>query len=379
MIQIVRKEDCCGCEACRQVCPKQCIQMKTDNEGFRYPQVDTALCIDCHLCEKVCPVINQGAVQNPAATYAATNTDDQEKRNSSSGGVFFALSKYVINHGGVVFGVKFDENWQTIHSWTDNINGIREFQGSKYLQSRIEDSFVHAAKFLKEGRKVLFSGTPCQIAGLRLFLRKDYGEQLLMVEVACHGVPSPSVWSAYLTHQAKGNVISGISFRDKRNGWDKYGMKIDFANAQQFFQPMPQNLFMQGFLRDIYLRPSCSACPAKNGKSGADIMLADFWGIQKFYPELYAKGYYSLLLARSAHGKQIIDSLCGITATEVDYDTAIMANPAIIRSVNRPKITEHFWQKFPSEGVDAIADAIRRTNPTLTKRIIRKIIKALKK
>lgn len=379
MIQIVRKEDCCGCEACWQVCPKHCIQMKADNEGFLYPHVDTTLCIDCHLCEKVCPVINQGKPCSSMVAFAATNTDTQVKERSSSGGIFFALANAIIEQGGVVFGVKFDENWQPMHSCVECIDGVKDFQGSKYVQSRIGDAFQQAATFLKAGRKVLFSGTPCQIAGLRLFLRKDYGEQLLTVEVACHGVPSPLVWSSYLTHQAKGNVITGISFRDKRNGWDKYGMRIEYENAPEFFQPMPQNLFMQGFLRDIYLRPSCSACPAKAGTSGADIMVADFWGIQQLYPELYSNGQYSLVLVRTVHGQQIIDSLSGIKISLVDYHTAIKANPAIIRSVNRPKIAKYFWQKFPEEGIDAISNAISRANPSLAKRIIRKILNVLKK
>ena len=373
MIEILKKEDCCGCEACRQVCPKQCIEIKADEQGFVYPHVDTSLCIDCHLCEKVCPVINQGEPRTPQATFAATNTDAEAKERSSSGGVFFALAKSVIEQGGVVFGVKFDENWQAVHSWTDTLYGVREFQGSKYVQSRIGDSFVQAAAFLKQGRKVMFTGTPCQIAGLRLFLRKDYGEQLLMVDVACHGTPSPAVWSEYLKHQADGKDITFVSFRDKRNGWDKYGMRIDYTNNTEFFQPMPQNLFMQGFLRDIYLRPSCFACPAKAGKSGSDITLADFWGFQRHYPELYAKGYYSLVLANTLHGNNVLESLKDICLAETALDKALVGNPALIRSVRRPKAATKFWAEFPADGIVAITRAVKRTNPAITRRILGKL------
>lgn len=200
MINIKEKHNCCGCSACVQVCPKQCISMSADNEGFLYPQIDTAICIDCGLCEKVCPVINQNEPREPLAVYAANNNNEDIRLKSSSGGIFTLLAEQIISEGGVVFGARFNENWEVVHDYTEAIEGLEPFRGSKYVQSIIGDNFIKAKQFLTDGRKVLFSGTPCQIAGLKKFLRKEY-ENLLTVEVVCHGVPSPMVWRDYLDYK----------------------------------------------------------------------------------------------------------------------------------------------------------------------------------
>lgn len=168
-----------------------------DNEGFLYPYVDVSSCVDCGLCEKVCPVINQGEAKQADKVYAAINPDDNIRLRSSSGGVFSMLAERIILENGVVFGARFDDNWEVIHDSCETIEGLAAFSGSKYVQSKIGNCFSRTEKYLKEGRKVLFSGTPCQIAGLHKFLRKDY-DNLLTVDVVCHGVPSPAVWRAYL-------------------------------------------------------------------------------------------------------------------------------------------------------------------------------------
>ena len=240
MIDIKEKNNCCGCSACVQICPKQCISMAADNEGFLYPQVNSAICIDCGLCEKVCLVINQSAPREPLVVYAAKNNNEDIRLKSSSGGIFTLLAEKVIEEGGVVFGAKFDADWNVIHDYTETIEGLAAFRGSKYVQSIIGDNFKTAKQFLNNGRKVLFSGTPCQIAGLKKYLRKEY-DNLLTVDVVCHGVPSPMVWRDYLDYKrakrAAGKntvssslkelpVITGISFRDKTKGWKKYGFRI---------------------------------------------------------------------------------------------------------------------------------------------------------
>ena len=175
MIDIIDKKDCVGCNACVQRCPKQCITMHEDEQGFLYPKVDLSLCIHCDLCEKVCPIINQAQPREPLETFAAKNPDDKVRMTSSSGGIFFALAKNIIEEGGVVFGAKFNENWEVVHDYAETLEGVKAFQGSKYVQSRIGDTFRQAEEFLKAGRKVMFTGTPCQIAALGLFLRKDFG------------------------------------------------------------------------------------------------------------------------------------------------------------------------------------------------------------
>lgn len=198
MIHITDKKNCCGCSACVQRCPKQCIRLEEDTEGFLYPQVDEETCIKCGLCEKVCPILNQADKLSVLEVLAVKNPDDGERMNSSSGGVFLPLAREVINHGGVVFGAVYDESWEVHHVYAEKIEDVYPMMGSKYLQSKIGNSFKDAERFLKQGREVLFVGSPCQIAGLRTYLRNKQYPNLLAVDFLCHGVPSPGVWRRYL-------------------------------------------------------------------------------------------------------------------------------------------------------------------------------------
>ena len=202
MIKISHKKDCCGCGACVQRCPKHCIAMQEDKEGFLYPVINKTKCTNCGLCEKVCPVINQGHCNNPIKTYAAINPKNDVRIASSSGGVFTVLAEDIINSNGVVFGAAFNNEWNVEHTCVENIKDLEKLRGSKYVQSNIGNSYQEAESFLKEGREVLFSGTPCQIAALKLFLRKEY-KNLTTVDFVCHGVPSPAVWRKYLHETIK--------------------------------------------------------------------------------------------------------------------------------------------------------------------------------
>ncbi len=383
MIDIKEKHNCCGCGACVQICPKKCISMSADNEGFLYPHVNDAICIDCGLCEKVCPVIKQNEPREPLAVYAAKNNNEEIRLKSSSGGIFTLLAEQVIADSGVVFGARFNENWEVIHDYTETIEGLEPFRGSKYVQSIIGNNFIKVKQFLVDSRKVLFSGTPCQIAGLKKFLRKEY-ENLLTVEVVCHGVPSPMVWRDYLDYKraerAAGKntvpsslnelpVITGISFRDKTNGWKKYGFKICYAaskaaensvsksaeTANCEITPFNENLFMKGFLKNIYLRPSCYHCAARQGKSGADISIADYWGIQSIHPEIDDDKGSGLVLINTKQGANYFNSFANqINSLTSSYDKAIMQNPCIVNSVNVPKRRHQFWQNYPISKIDCI-------------------------
>ena len=232
MIKIIQKEQCCGCSACLHICPKHSISFREDKEGFLYPQVDTATCIDCGLCEKVCPVLNQGEERMPLKVYAAKHADDEIRMKSSSGGIFTLLADQIIDKGGVVFGARFNENWEVVHDYTETKEGLAPFRGSKYVQSNIGNSYKQVEEFLKTGREVMFTGTPCQVAGLKKFLRIDY-ENLLTVDFVCHGVPSPMVWRKYLAEEIvrQGNnpVVTGVNFRDKSTGWKKFSFVLNFS------------------------------------------------------------------------------------------------------------------------------------------------------
>lgn len=403
MIEISRKEDCVGCNACVQICPKQCISMNEDEQGFLYPKVDVEKCINCHLCEKVCPIINQGEPHEPQIAYAAKNNDQQIQDSSSSGGVFYALAKYIIDNGGVVFGARFNSEWEVIHDYVDSVEDISVFQTSKYVQSKIGYSYKKVRDFLNVGRKVLFSGTPCQIAGLERYLKKDYGIQLIKVDFICHGVPSPGIWRAYLESltRLKGArknsdfqstligekpVITGINFRDKRLGWEKFGFSVhaiarkgdqntDFQSSvntdgekELLFEPHYENLYMQGFLKNLYLRPACYSCPAKNGKSNSDLTLADFWGIEKSYPDLLAKGYYSLVLCGSENGVQLLDNV-EIKKNSVETNAALMNNKSFYESSVKPIMYLDFWLEYKKSGLKAICSIINSMHPSIYIRI----------
>ena len=287
MINIVDKKDCCGCSACAVRCPKQCIELEEDTEGFLYPQVDKGACINCGVCEEVCPVLHPAVARNPLAVYAAQNKNEGIRMKSSSGGVFAVLATRVIENGGVVFGAKFDGNWEVVHDCVEKREEIIAFQGSKYVQSRLGDCFKQAEQFLKSGQQVLFSGTPCQIAGLKHFLRKEY-DNLLAVDFICHGVPSPRVWREYLEEEIKRHKIKGvchISFRDKSLGWRKYSLRVD-GDKGAWMESRYRNPYLKAFLCNLILRPSCHACPAKDFKSQSDITIADFWAVDKFLPSV---------------------------------------------------------------------------------------------
>ena len=227
MITINNKHNCCGCSACVQACPKQCISFEEDEQGFRYPLVDKAICVDCGMCEKVCPVLNAGEPRQPLAVYAAINPNEEIRKESSSGGIFTALAESVLDEGGVVFGARFNDQWEVVHAYTESKEGLAPFRGSKYVQSRVGETYRQTKVFLQQGRKVMYTGTPCQIAGLKRYLGKEY-DQLLTVDVVCHGVPSPMVWRDYLRDITSDNLpqIASINFRDKSTGWKNFRLKI---------------------------------------------------------------------------------------------------------------------------------------------------------
>ncbi len=361
MIRIDRPTDCCGCEACAQRCPKQCIAMCADAEGFLYPRIDTAACIDCGLCEQVCPVLRPAAPRTPTAVYAAKNPDERIRMESSSGGVFTLLAERTIRAGGVVFGARFDEAWEVVHDSTETIEGLAAFRGSKYVQSRIGTSFARAEEFLKQGRQVLFSGTPCQIAGLNRFLRRSY-DNLLTVDVVCHGVPSPLVWRRYLD-EIGGGGISRISMRDKSTGWADYSIRIDANGRNAVCEPAARNVYMRGFLADLYLRPICHVCPAKSGRSGSDLMLGDFWGIADCAPEIADDKGITLLMVNTPRSAPFVEA-APLDLHLRTYAQAIARNPAIRASARRPKKRPLFWKEAGPAGditapIERTLDAMR--------------------
>ena len=336
MIHITEKRECCGCSACILRCPKRCITLREDAEGFLYPEVDKERCIDCGLCEKVCPWQNRAVPVPPLEVLAVKNRNEEERLDSSSGGVFIALAKAVIRKGGVVFGAVFDRRWEVIHAYAESMEGVRRMMGSKYVQSHIGNSYKEAEQFLKQGREVLFCGTPCQIAGLHSFLHKPYSN-LLSVDFLCHGVPSPGVWRRYLVETfsisarraAAGKntvlssslndmpVITGIAFRDKKlHGWKKFSFVVRGKSASKADKNSVllsakhfENPFMRGFLSNLYLRPSCYHCRCKNGVSHSDLTIADYWGIHRLMSDFDDDKGVGLVLLNTGKGESLFHAL----------------------------------------------------------------------
>ena len=363
MIDITDKHDCCGCAACAQACPKQCITMQADSEGFLYPKVDGSLCIDCGLCEKVCHELHSYDEHRPQQVLAVVNKDEEVRMHSSSGGIFYILASKVIAEGGVVFGARFDNDWQVVIDYAETMDGIKAFMGSKYVQARTGTAFRDARRLLQDGRKVLFTGTPCQIAALRHYLRKDY-ENLTTVDFVCHGTPSPKVWQKYLDEVIKaGQRISSVEFRNKKKGWKQFCFHLQYNEDDatvSMLSPAGKNHFMKAFLKDVILRPSCYACKAKEGRSNSDLTIADFWGIEKVFPDMDDNKGTGMVFINTDKGAATLD-YDKMTTRMTDYETVRPLNTASWRSsAPHPKRADFFDKLDSTESLITLINEITR-------------------
>lgn len=350
MIEIKDKKECCGCSACVQICPKQCIHMEGDAEGFMYPVVDTAVCVACGLCERVCPMLHAVAdPKKPLKVFAAKNMDETVRKASSSGAVFTPLAERIIRQEGVVFGARFDKDWNVEHAYTENPAGLAAFRGSKYLQSRMGCSYIQVKEMLRNGKQVLFSGTPCQIAALNRFLGREY-QNLVTVEVLCHGVPSSKVWQRYLADRKKENhcqEITGINFRNKKTGWQNYSITIEFENGRVYEMRRKKDPYFRGFLRNLCLRPSCYDCKCKNGRSGSDLTIADYWNIRNVRPDYDDDRGVSSVLVNTEKGLLLWQAISGkLDFIETDYDDCIQVNKGFSEHVPVPSKRQKFLKKM---------------------------------
>lgn len=372
-LEIKEKKDCMGCYACYNICPKNCITMESDSEGFWYPKMDYDKCIRCKMCIKVCPIINKVVVENEPLAYACYNKDENIRTESSSGGIFTLVAEEIINNGGVVFGVGFDEAFNVVHSYVESNEELCRFRGSKYVQSRIGNTYKQVKYFLEQGREVLFTGTPCQIGGLKSFLGKDY-DNLFCMDNICHGVPSPKVWRKYIDYREKksGSKIKKIDFRLKNQGWKDYSVSFLFENNTEYCKKYSKDLYMRAFLKDVCLRPSCYACEFKTLNRESDITLADFWGIQKILPDMDDDKGTSLIFVNSLKGQTMFEKIKDkIISKEVDINQAVYFNSAAIKSVKLNPNRENFFEKLDELDFDKLVD--RCCTDKLQLRIKRKI------
>lgn len=377
MLKIYNKALCSGCRACEQACPLNCIEVKPDKEGFLYPKANIQKCIDCGLCEKICPVFNKSDFHHPIRAYGCINRNDSIRKNSSSGGIFYLLGEYVISQNGVVFGAKFDDKFGVVHDFAETFEKLREFQGSKYLQSDIQDTYKKAKNFLEQNRLVLFTGTPCEIAGLKAYLKKDY-ENLICQDIICHGSPSPKVWQKYVEFRGRtaNSKVASASLRNKKYGWKTYSVYFKFENSGEYIADLRQDLYLRCFSSNLILRPSCYSCSFKGSERYADITLADFWGVENLYPNLFDGNGTSLVIVNSVKGENILNAIKDkIVLEQVDFEKSISFNSSYSKSVSKPDNRDVFMKEIFAESFDKVAKKYCKVSIlTKIKRIIKKFI-----
>ena len=305
----LEKTDCCGCSACIEICPYSCISYEVD-KGFKYPQISENNCVNCGLCKSVCPVLNYQPVHKPKYLYAAKAKNEEIRQWSSSGGIFSILSDYIIGQGGFVVGVAVNKkNGKVFHKIVSNKQDLKELRGSKYVESDIISIFPTVKEILQKKQMVLFSGTPCQVAGLKRFLRKDY-PNLFLIDIICHGVSSPYVWTKYLDYLDVREIIS-INFRGKRYGWRDYSFNLDYVDSlgetHCISERKEKNIFLKGYAKNLFMRPSCEKCSFKPPKGYSDMTLGDFWGIWSVVPEIDDNKGISVVCVNSRKGKRLLE------------------------------------------------------------------------
>ena len=352
MIRVTDNSKCSGCTACHAVCPHDAIAMKPDALGFKYPVVDMDICTDCGLCEKVCAFTRPAASGNEPVAKAVRNRDVASLMESRSGAVFPVLAAEVLAQGGTVYGAAFDDAFVVRHRKAVSMKEADAFRGSKYVQSDMEGVFAEVRKDLQEGRRVLFTGTPCQVHGLSSYIPDRLKEGLLLADIVCHGVPSPYVWRDYLEYQRKRlcGRITEVSFRDKKTfGWAAH--KETYRVGDRLHA---DSSFTHLFYRHIMLRPSCAVCPYADIDRQADITLADFWGWQKSVPGFNADDRgVSLVLVNSEKGREIMDR-CREAFEIRDVELKDCLQPNLCHPSVPDRDSARFAEDYAEKGIDYV-------------------------
>ncbi len=372
------KENCCGCSACMNICPKKAIVMKSDEEGFLYPDIDGQICVECGLCKKVCDFQKEHIkTENDVPTYAV-KAQDTVRKESTSGGMYKILSDFVLKKNGTVYGAAYNEDMCVVHTRAQNAQERDLQRGSKYVQSDLGGAFALVKKDLLDGKYVLFSGTSCQVAGLANFLSNVDTEKLLLVDLLCHGVPSPRVFSEYINFvQTKRNkkVVCYLSrAKDKKF---KFNERIEFADGSREIKTMLSEIYNNVFYSNNALRQSCYNCKYTGLPRYSDITIADFWGIEDICPDFYDKNGISLVILNSEKGMSVFENVKNnLEVNKQNFQNATLKNHNLVTPTKKPAEREKFWQDIETKGYEFIFKTYGGYNfVRAVKRFIKKLIK----
>jgi coenzyme F420-reducing hydrogenase beta subunit len=374
-------EDCSGCTACMNICPNAAITMNPDEKGFLYPQIDSQRCTGCGVCRRVCAFRKENPaevnVPQPHA-FAVKHREDDVRMNSSSGGMFTAVSDWILEQGGVVYGAAYDDAFQARHTRAKTKEERSAFRGSKYVQSNLGTIFRDVKADLNAGLPVLFTGTPCQVAGLKNFLalRKTNTENLYLCDIICHGAPSPKVFQNYLNSLRKkyNSEIKSITFRDKKAGWRGSQFKVEFCDGQEYKAPCTDDAYYTLFLWNVILRPSCFRCPFANLQRSSDITIGDFWGIENSMPEFEDEKGVSLVLTNSPKGNILFNAVrASLDVRDCNLRDCLQPNLQA-PSTPSPK-SQAFWADYQKYGLEYAGR--KYTDPGIRQKAKRQIKKIL--
>ena len=389
------KEDCYGCGGCQLICPNQFIIMRNDNDGFLYPEKSSNNCGTCNLCESVCPNVNKGKIEckegQPTA-YLGIHKDDKTLQESSSGGVFSGVAQVFCVDNYRVFGAQFGEKLKVEHTYVSQIDQIARFRKSKYVLSDMSDTYKMAKIFLIEGKRVLFTGTPCQVAGLKLYLGKAY-ENLLCVDVVCHGAPSQKVFDSYIKflESKHGGRVNSFSFRHKTyswlKGWNSRNVKYSIGE-ESFVFSSTEDSYLRGYHRGLFYRPSCYKCKYANPQRISDITMADFWGVDELFPKIDVHKGCSVLISNTEKGQEWMDRLEeSMTLEKVELSDVIKRNSQLREPAKKHHKREVFFSNLGKQDFESVVNlCIPKERITIRKIVVKfvpykmkRIIKRLKK
>lgn len=351
-MKITETIKCYGCGACQQICPKGAITMAPDQEGFLRPEVNAGLCVECGLCQKACPAESIDLHPGEKKAYALKHKEEAKRKKATSGGAFIALSDKILEQGGIVYGVVYNENWKAVHTRAASLRERDAMCGSKYVQSDCCDTFAQAAQDLKNNKTVLYSGTSCQIDGLKhyLTLKNISTENLITVALICHGAPSPLMWQEHLKNirKRRNKKIAHYAHRSKVRGWHEHNEQITYEDGKkEYYSKLSQN-HKDLFYGHLIVRPSCTVCPYAPEPYAADLSIADFWGCEDLMPEIDDNKGVSLVMANSQKGQALLDQCPDVQLWTVDLDSALKHNH--YKPCKPHPKRDEFWEDYRKYG-----------------------------